>query len=312
VHIVVPRDRVQLDTGLILRTEESVLFVIPWGRHWILGTTDTDWELHKAHPAASSSDIEYVLEHANRVLANPLTHEDVEGVYAGLRPLLAGESEHTSSLSREHTVAVPVPGVVAVAGGKYTTYRVMARDAVDAVARGLERTVPPSVTAVTELVGAEGFRALWNQRARLADQSGLHVTRIEHLLRRYGSRIHELLALIAERPELGEPLPHADDYLKAELLYAASHEGALHLDDVLTRRTRISIETWDRGVESAETAARLMAEVLGWTEEDVRREVEYYRARVDAERRSQQQPADQGADEVRASAPDLLAGTPVN
>src|SRR4051794_26597514 len=168
IHLVVPRDRIQLDTGLILRTEKSVLFVIPWGRHWIIGTTDTDWNLDKAHPAASSTDIDYVLEEANRVLAQPLSHEDVEGVYAGLRPLLSGESERTSKLSREHTVAAPAPGLVAVAGGKYTTYRVMARDAVDAVARNLEQAVPPSVTDVTELVGADGYRALWNQRARVA------------------------------------------------------------------------------------------------------------------------------------------------
>ena len=138
VHLVVPRDRVQLDTGLILRTEKSVLFVIPWGRHWIIGTTDTDWKLDKAHPAASASDIEYVLEHVNKVLAHPLGHEDVEGVYAGLRPLLEEESESTSTLSREHTVAVPVAGLVSVAGGKYTTYRIMARDAIDAAARGLD------------------------------------------------------------------------------------------------------------------------------------------------------------------------------
>ena len=127
IHLVVPRDRIQLDTGLILRTEKSVLFVIPWGRHWIIGTTDTDWKLSKAHPAASSSDIDYVLDHLNEVLVTPLSREDVEGVYAGLRPLLAGESEHTSKLSREHLVAMPVPGLVVVAGGKYTTYRVMAQ-----------------------------------------------------------------------------------------------------------------------------------------------------------------------------------------
>ena len=193
IHLVVPRDRVQIDSGLILRTEKSVLFVIPWGRHWIIGTTDTDWELDKAHPAASRSDIDYVLEHVNRVLAQPLGHEDVEGVYAGLRPLLTGESEGTSSLSREHTVAVPVPGLVAVAGGKYTTYRVMARDAVDAAARGLDDAVPPSATDVTPLVGAEGYHVLWNGRRRLARESGLHLARIEHLLQRYGSRIHELL-----------------------------------------------------------------------------------------------------------------------
>jgi glycerol-3-phosphate dehydrogenase len=310
VHLVVPRDRLQMETGLILRTEKSVLFVIPWGRHWIIGTTDTEWELDKAHPAASSTDIDYVLERANAVLAQPLSHEDVEGVYAGLRPLLAGESESTSTLSREHMVAAPVPGLVAVAGGKYTTYRVMARDAVDAVARGLEQAVPQSVTHITELVGAEGYAATWNQRARIAERSGLHVKRVEHLLRRYGSRIEELLALIEEDRSLADPLEHADDYLRVEVHYAASHEGALHLDDVLTRRTRISIETFDRGVGAAEPAARLMSGVLGWSDEDVEREVSHYKARVDAERRSQKEPEDRAADEVRTSAPDLLAGTP--
>ena len=110
IHLVVPRDRLQSSTGIILRTEKSVLFVIPWGRHWIIGTTDTDWALDKAHPAASASDIDYLLEHVNAVLTSPLTREDVEGVYAGLRPLLSGESESTSKLSREHVVGHPVPG----------------------------------------------------------------------------------------------------------------------------------------------------------------------------------------------------------
>lgn len=110
IHLVVPRDRIRGDAGLILRTEKSVLFVIPWGRHWIIGTTDTDWDLDKAHPAASAADIEYLLAHVNEVLEQPLTHEDVEGVYAGLRPLLHGESEATSKLSREHAVATRCPG----------------------------------------------------------------------------------------------------------------------------------------------------------------------------------------------------------
>ncbi|MBE2320964.1 glycerol-3-phosphate dehydrogenase/oxidase [Solirubrobacter sp. CPCC 204708] len=307
IHLVVPKDRLQLDTGLILRTEKSVLFVIPWGRHWIVGTTDTDWNLDKAHPAASASDIDYVLEHVNAVLNQPLTREDVEGVYAGLRPLLTGESESTSKLSREHMVAVPVPGLVAVAGGKYTTYRVMARDAIDAAARGLDRHVPPSATHVTPLVGADGFQALWNRRGRVAADSGVHVARVEHLLRRYGTMTEELLELIHEDPTLGKPLPGADDYLAVEVRYAASHEGALHLDDVLTRRTRISIETWDRGLEAAEPAARLMAEPLGWDEDTIEREVSLYRERVAAERRSQEQPDDRAADLERLSAPDVFS-----
>jgi glycerol-3-phosphate dehydrogenase len=312
VHVVVPRDRIQLDTGLILRTEKSVLFVIPWGRHWIVGTTDTDWSLSKAHPAASRTDIDYVLEHANAVLAQPLTHEDVEGVYAGLRPLLTGESESTSQLSREHTVAVPVPGLIAVAGGKYTTYRVMGKDAIDAAARGIDRVVPRSVTHRTELVGADGYFALFNGRHHLARASGLHVARIEHLLNRYGSRIHELLALVRDDPRLAEPLVGAEDYLAVEVRYGASHEGARHLDDMLARRTRISIETFDRGVVAAEPAARLMAGPLGWDEDDIRREVDTYRARVEAERRSQEQPDDAAADEVRTAAPDLLADVGVD
>ncbi|MER7997959.1 glycerol-3-phosphate dehydrogenase/oxidase [Streptomyces sp. NPDC095613] len=306
IHLVVPKDRIHSTTGLILRTEKSVLFVIPWGRHWIVGTTDTDWDLDKAHPAASSADIDYLLEHVNAVLSVPLTRDDVQGVYAGLRPLLAGESDATSKLSREHTVAHPVPGMVVVAGGKYTTYRVMAKDAVDEAVHGLDRRVADCVTEEVPLLGAEGFAALWNGRAGLAARTGLHVARVEHLLNRYGTVVGELLDLITADPGLGEPLAAADDYLRAEIVYAASHEGARHLDDVLTRRTRISIETFDRGARSARECAELMAPVLGWGADQVDREVEHYEKRVEAERESQRQPDDRTADAARLGAPDIV------
>jgi glycerol-3-phosphate dehydrogenase len=311
IHLLVPRDRIHGDTALTIRTETSVLFVIPWGRHWILGTTDTDWTLDKAHPAASKKDIDYVLEQVNRYLVTPLGHDDVEGVYAGLRPLLAGESESTSALTREHIVAHPVPGLVAVAGGKYTTYRVMAADAVDAAVHGLEEDVPASVTERIGLLGAEGYLARWNGRHRIAEASGVHVSRIERLLHRYGALVDELLALIAERPELGEALEGSDDYLAVEVVYAATHEGAAHLEDVLTRRTRTSIETWDRGLRAAEPAARLMAGPLGWDEAQIAREIEHYRARVAAERESQEQDDDLGADAARLGAPDVAPVLPV-
>ena len=306
VHLVVPGDRIHSSTGVILRTEKSVLFIIPWGRHWIIGTTDTAWDLDKAHPAASRADIDYVLEHVNAVLTVPLTHDDVEGVYAGLRPLLAGESEETSKLSREHVVAHPVPGLVVIAGGKYTTYRVMAKDAVDAVAHGLDEKVPESCTDQIALVGGNGFRAVWNARHRLAESSGLHVVRIEHLLHRYGTLAEDLLALIEERPDLGRPLGGADDYLRAEVVYAATHEGARHLNDVLARRTRISIEAWDRGLGAAREAAELLAAELGWSEEQTEREIEYYEKRVEAERDSQAKEDDQEADATRRGAPDIV------
>ncbi|MGW7519318.1 glycerol-3-phosphate dehydrogenase/oxidase [Streptomyces sp. NPDC054796] len=306
IHLVVPKDRINSTTGLILRTEKSVLFVIPWGRHWIVGTTDTDWDLDKAHPAASSADIDYLLEHVNSVLAVPLTRDDVQGVYAGLRPLLAGESEATSKLSREHTVAHPVPGMVVIAGGKYTTYRVMAKDAVDEAVHGLDQRVAECVTEDVPLVGAEGYHALWNARARIAQRTGLHEARVEHLLNRYGTLADEVLELIAADAKLGEPLPAADDYLKAEIVYACTHEGARHLDDVLTRRTRISIETFDRGTLSARECAELMAPVLGWEPDQIDREVAHYEKRVEAERESQLQPDDQTADAARLGAEDIV------
>ena len=307
IHLVVPRDRLQSSTGIILQTEKSVLFVIPWGRHWIIGTTDTDWALDKAHPAASSSDIDYLLEHVNAVLTSPLTREDVEGVYAGLRPLLSGESESTSKLSREHVVGHPVPGLVVVAGGKYTTYRVMAADAVNEAARGLDARVPDSCTDTVPLIGADGYRALWNQRRALAVTAGVHPVRVEHLLNRYGSCVHELLAMLAEDPSLAEPLPGADDYLRVEARYAVTHEGARHLDDVLARRMRISIESWDRGVAAAQTVADLMAGPLSWDDEHKQREIDHYLARVAAERDSQTKPDDHTAEAARLGAPDIAA-----
>ncbi|MEJ7795563.1 MAG: glycerol-3-phosphate dehydrogenase [Nocardioides sp.] len=309
IHLVVPRDRIRSECGLISRTKTSVLFVIPWGTHWIIGTTDTPWEHDLAHPAASRADIDYLLEQVNKILRDPLDHDDVEGVYAGLRPLLSGETEPTSRISREHTVSAPAPGLVLVAGGKLTTWRVMAKDAIDAVVDQLESTQAPVRTCITDrvpLAGAAGFEARQNQRVMLSRTSGLSLAQIDHLLGRHGGLIDEVLSLAADRPELAEPLAGAGDYLSAEVVYAVSHEGARHLDDVLARRTRISIETFDRGTHAARPAAELMAGELGWDEARVDDEVDHYLRRVEAERQSQRMLTDQEADEARVSAPDIV------
>ncbi len=305
VHIVVPRDKITGDAGLILRTASSVLFVIPWKNHWIIGTTDTDWTLDLAHPAATRADIDYLLDQVNSVLVLPITREDIEGVYAGLRPLLAGESEDTSALSREHAVARVVPGLISIAGGKYTTYRVMAADGVDAATEDLPRRIAPSCTDKVPLLGAEGYYAMRNQLDSLAAEYGLHPHRIRHVLGRYGSMIRDVLdpGLIA--PELLETVASAPDYLMAEVRYAVTHEGALHLEDVLTRRTRISIEYPHRGVDCADAVANVMAAILGWDEATRSAEVVGYVTRVEAERASQARTDDRAADEVRTSAPEV-------
>ncbi len=307
IHLVVPRDRIRSECGVITRTEKSVLFIIPWGDHWIIGTTDTPWDLDRAHPAASRADIDYLLEHANQILREPLDHEDVQGVYAGLRPLLSGETEPTSRISREHTVSVPAPGLVLIAGGKLTTYRVMAKDAVDAARHSLgDSDIPDSITDRIPLVGASGFEARQNQRVMISRRTGLSLAQVDHLLGRHGGQIDEVLTLIGSRPELAEPLSGAEGYLAAEVVHAVTHEAARHLDDVLTRRTRISIETFDRGTVAARPAAELMAGELGWDAARLEDEVDHYLRRVEAERQSQQMLTDHEADEARVSAPDIV------
>jgi glycerol-3-phosphate dehydrogenase len=196
---------------------------------------------------------------------------------------------------------------VAVAGGKYTTYRVMARDTVDRAVEQLPRPVPPSCTHEVPLLGAEGWRSMFNARRRLAERSALELPQVEHLLARYGTEVSGLLDLISAEPELAHPLPGAEDHLAVEVRWAVEAEGALHLDDVLTRRTRISIQTADRGTVAAGPAARLMGGPLGWTARDLARELWAYRDRVDAERRAHREATDERAAGVRLRAMDLRA-----
>jgi len=306
VHIVVPRDRIRMDTGLLTRTENSVLFVIPWGDHWLIGDTDTEWPYDPGHPAASRADIEYLLGKVNRMLRDPLDARDIEGVFAGLRPLVAAGGGDTTRLSREHAVDSPRPGVSAIAGGKFTTYRVMARDLIDAAVRDLAArdAIRPSRTHQVPLLGAAGYAERWAERDRLAADSGLPAGQVERLLGRYGSCIDDLLELIGRRRELRRPLGGSGGYLAAEIVYACTHEGAVRLDDVLARRTRITIETRDRGLAAAPRAAALMAAELGWDEARTSREVTQYGQAVAAELAAQGEPDDQLAYQARLKAPD--------
>jgi glycerol-3-phosphate dehydrogenase len=302
VHLVVPRERLRSATGIITRTETSVLFVIPWRQHWIIGTTDTDWDLGKNNPSANARDIDYLLDHVNAILRKPLRHQDVVGVYAGLRPLLDGTAGTTAKLSREHTISRAAPGLVVVAGGKFTTYRIMAAQAVDEAVGGLDQPVPPSCTDRVPLAGASGYLALWNRRSELAAERRLPLARLEHLLNRHGDTVDQLLDLIEADPALGEPLPGSQDYLRAEAVHAVTHEGARHLDDVLTRRTRLSIEVADRGTAAAPVVAELIAPQLAWSETDVARELRHYQAGVAAELQSEGEPDDRAAEAAQARA----------
>ncbi len=313
IHIVVPRERIKGQVGLILQTEKSVLFVIPWSRYWVIGTTDTPWEQELQHPVATAADIDYVLEHANAVLAHPLTRDDIIGTWAGLRPLLQpGTKEGTSSakVSREHTVASPTPGLTVIAGGKLTTYRVMAKDAVD-FAIGQRASALPSITHKIPLLGAVGLDAVRRQARPWASRYGWTPAMVDHLLHRYGSNLRELVELCEAQPDLARPLEHAPAYLRAEIAYGVSHEGALHLEDLLLHRTRLNYEVPDRGLAALPEIAAVAGEILGWDDATRDAEIASYTARAEAEAAAEQEPDDASAERTRLEAPDVAPLQPL-
>ena len=266
VHIVLPKKAIQSREGIILKTAKSVLFLIPWSNKWIVGTTDTPYTADPSKPLAEREDIEYIINEANKVLKPKLKIEDVIGVYAGLRPLVANKKDSsTTKLSREHTVDRSAPGFVSIAGGKYTTYRVMGKVVIDLAGIELRRIIPESVTEKLPIVGADGYFALIQQAERIAEESGLSSESVIHLLNRYGSLISEVLQIIEKDPKLAKPLAKGLPYLKAEIYYAASHEGARSVDDVISRRTRLAFEAADSAMELANDVAIIIAPILKWT-----------------------------------------------
>ena len=256
-HLVVPRGRLRSSTGLVLRSADRAVYVVPWGRHWIVGTT------------AAWSDPVRLLAALNAHLVRPIEAEAVESTFAGPAPLGADGG-------RTPSVQVPLPGLVQVRGSGLAGYRGDAERAIDAAVGQLGGLHPRSTTSRVPLLGADGFSARWNQRHLLARRAGVHVLVLEHLLRRYGSVVETLMEAVLERPELGRPLPGAEDYLAVEVWFAVAHEGATQLGDVLARRTRIAMEIWDGGAEAAGGVAQLMAAELGWDDAETSRQVSRY------------------------------------
>ncbi|PIE21269.1 MAG: glycerol-3-phosphate dehydrogenase [Arachnia propionica] len=310
IHLVLPRERIKAEAGMFLRTEKSVLFIIPWQYYWVIGTTDTAWHEKLTHPVPTSEDIDYLLDHANEVLATPLTRDDIIGTYAGLRPLLQPkvlDESKSTKVSREHTVTEVAPGMVAIAGGKLTTYRVMASDAVDFALGKADAKRRPSITADLPLLGAPGLEAVRNQSERLGKKYGFDADRMKHLLSRYGSEVLDLLAAIDADPSLGEPLKAAPRFLRAEVHRACTVEGAMHLEDILITRIRLNSEARDRGASAVDEVADIAAEVLGWSKDRKEAEKQNYRDRIAAELAAEGQPTDETAAAARNQVSDIVA-----
>ena len=291
VHLLLRADAIDADTGLLARAADSVIIARRWYGYWLVGTTDTVWTGSKSRPVAEAADVNYLLRNLNRYLQRKVERSHILGTFAGLRPLLKPVGEHgaTSALSRDHAVIPGPPGLTTIVGGKYTTYRLMAADAVDAASADLG-SVAASSTADLPLIGAARWDATRGRAGEIATRTGLTEAAVVNLLKRHGDRVDDVLGLAANNSALGQPLAGAPQYLAAELVHAVEAEGAQTLADVLVRRTHLSIELPDGGIGIAPQAAELVAASLGWNEATAASEVERYRAFVRAERTALEAP----------------------
>ena len=270
IHLSVPWDKVRCDLAVVIPVlkDKRSIFVVPWGDRVYVGTTDTDYEGSLNEPVCTPDDVRYLLDAVNRFLTHPLSSDDVLGTWAGLRPLVRdASSERTADLSRRHSVQRSPAGLITVMGGKLTTYRRMAEDAVDEVASALGRG-GRCRTRRLSLRGAEGFEAVTD----------------EHLASRYGSEARTVQAMVAADPSLSAPLVPSLPYLRAEALYAARYEMAHTLDDVLARRTRALLLARDETAAVADDVASLVAGELGWDEAEAARQASEFRTLAESER----------------------------
>ena len=297
VHVIVPRARVGNEAALVLhaRHDRRVMFVIPWGAHALIGTTDTD---HPGGPdvppRVEAEDIAYLLETVNYYLpAAGLRPADVVGAYAGLRPLIAPretEALSPSAVSREEEIHTAASGLISMAGGKLTTFRLVSEEIVDQVvarlrADGDRRNFAPCRTAELPLPGGRVDPSILANQTISQNGHGVSAPVVEHLAARYGERLNDVLAHVAEDRSLGAPVLPGEPDARAEIAHAVEHEFALTLEDVLIRRTQLGLVDAEGSADAAGEVARVMAPRLGWDEETAHREAAEYASAVAQDRK---------------------------
>jgi glycerol-3-phosphate dehydrogenase len=276
-HIVVRRDRIPSKQGLSIRLPGRNVFVVPWPGHWVIGTTDAPYEGRPDRPSASPLEVREILDAINLRLEVDLRPDDILGTYAGLRPLVGvARGGSTLRVSREHRVHVDPSGLVRISGGKYTTYRVMAADAVDAVL-GDQASARPSRTAELPFIGAAPRSELALVATGLAERLGVDRPIADRLVARHGVVATEVAGL-GEAGGLLAPLGPRIVHLEAEVAWAAREEMALSIDDVLARRMRLAMELSDRGASIAPRVAAILGAELGWDAARQASEVDAYLA----------------------------------
>ncbi|KPM49128.1 glycerol-3-phosphate dehydrogenase/oxidase [Jiulongibacter sediminis] len=281
VHIVFPSSYLQSkDAMLIPETKDGrVVFVKPLDDEVMVGTTDTAYHDLANEPVLEEQEVDYLLETLEPFIEKMPQRADIKAGFAGIRPLLAPKSSNrkdTKSLLRDHEVEYDQnSGLISLLGGKWTTYRVMAKDTVDYAAELLRNSVPCQTDSHV-LVGAQqkDFNAI--EFSKKALETGISEEQVTHLLDKYGDQAEEVLKLFSESKDYSNPIIEGYPFLKAEVVYTLRNEMVTKLRDFLSRRIRLEISDWEGSIKAAERIAPILQKELGWSEEQTLIEVAEY------------------------------------
>lgn len=282
VHVLLPLDFHSTGEALLIpKTEDGrVIFAIPWLGRLLVGTTDRETTLDE-ELVVQRSEGEYLLNHLNRYVARRREIDEIVSAFAGIRPLVrSGHSRATKKLIRDHEVEVDGrSGLVSILGGKWTTYRAMAEDAINAVQRCLNQPVRGGLTKNYQLAGAKGYEAdYWSVLAR---QSGLPESVARHLAGKFGTDAEEIIALVRQDYELQRPIVSGAPHVRGEVVYAIQHEMAISIEDILARRIGLQYYSWELAAEAAPVVATYLARELGWFEAQKAEAVQEYTSKIE-------------------------------
>ncbi|GAB4026991.1 glycerol-3-phosphate dehydrogenase/oxidase [Spirosoma gilvum] len=266
VHIVLPRETLDSNFAVLIpkTADGRVIFAIPFGDKVFVGTTDNDYDSLTREPVLEPDEVDYLLETVRPYLAKMPERSQIQAGFGGIRPLIVSSRADTKTLLRDHEVELDsASGLLSLLGGKWTTYRVMAQDAIDRVGELLNKSLP-SRTETAYLVGGESYR--FDDWQQLQTKYQLPADVCQHLMRTYGNRVAQIGRLIEEQPSLAQKLTESQPYLQAEVVYQIREEMAMTLRDVLARRWRVELYDWQLTTQLAPVVAQLMADELGWSQ----------------------------------------------
>jgi glycerol-3-phosphate dehydrogenase len=279
VHVVLPRDLLAQDTAILIpKTEDGrVIFIIPWQNRLLVGTTDEECALTEKEIRLEKDDLEYLLKYVNLYLKEPVTIDQVKSGFGGLRPLLqADTSSNTKNLVRDHEVEIDKKsGLISIMGGKWTTYRIMAKDTIDICENILRGAISACKTDTHVLTGTKDWTPDYYKSLMKRFKIQEYIAR--RLSNKYGMDAEKIVSLIWKDGTLRLPVVDGSPILRAEIIYAAVYEMGCTLKDVFARRLGLELTDWDRTIEALDTAANLLQEAFWWSDEEKQRYLDEYK-----------------------------------